>query len=276
MIEREPPLPLLPESRGQAPGRQRLVGKKVVVVGGGQRNFESGNSPTGNGRAMSMLFAREGAEVVVGDVSAEAAEATVSEITAEGGLAYAVRCDVRSEEDVRKLFSESEVRLGEIHGVAFNVGIFGGLGHGLSIEDWNNILDVNLRGAMLVGREALAKLSPRGSLVMTSSIAGYRSGSDMIAYDSSKAGLCGIKRFYAREGASRDIRVNTVIPGLVDTPNGREAGASRPSRGTGKGLPFRRQATAWEIAYAALFFLSDESVYITAQEIAVDSGILGM
>ena len=83
-------------------------------------------------------------------------------------------------------------------------------------------------------------------------------------------------RHLAMEGAKKGIRVNTVVPGQVDTPNGRIAGAGRASRGRGENLPFRRQATAWEIAYATLFFMSGESVYITAQHLAVDSGMMGM
>ena len=82
-------------------------------------------------------------------------------------------------------------------------------------------------------------------------------------------------RSTAQSGWSRGICANLVYPGLVGPPNGREAGAGRPSRGKGH-VPFGRQATAWEIAYAVLFFLSDESVYVTAQTLAVDSGLSGM
>ena len=98
----------------------------------------------------------------------------------------------------------------------------------------------------------------------------------MAVYDSSKAALGGLMRNIAHLGAQRGIRANLVYPGLVDTPNGRAAGADRPSRGKGGNTPFGRQATAWEIAYAVLFFLSDESVYITAQTLAVDSGLSGL
>ena len=97
-----------------------------------------------------------------------------------------------------------------------------------------------------------------------------------MAYDTSKAALGALMRHLAMEGARRGIRVNIVAPGQVDTPNGRLAGAGRPSRGRGENLPFRRQATAWEIAYATLFFMSGESVYVTAQTLGVDSGMMGM
>ena len=103
----------------------------------------------------------------------------------------------------------------------------------------------------------------------------FRSGSRLPAYDASKAALAGLMRHVALEGAPRGIRANIVAPGLVDTPLGRLATQGRPSR-AGTRTPFGRQATAWEIAYAALFFLSGESVYVTAQILAVDAGITGI
>lgn len=276
MSERAPALTLTAESAGEAPGRSRLTGKRILVVGGGQRVFDAASDPIGNGRAMSMLVAREGARVAVGDAVKEAAQATLDRITAEGGAGIAVQGDVRSEADVRRMFDEAIAAFGGLDGVIFNVGTFGGTGLDIPLEEWDNIIAINLRGALLVGREALKRLEPRGSIVLTSSIAGFKPGSQMIAYDASKAGLGAIMRQLAMTGAARDIRVNIVVPGLVDTPNGRTAGAGRASRGKGEALPFRRQATGWEIAYAALFFLSDESAYVTAQHLAVDSGLMGM
>ncbi|RPI11090.1 MAG: SDR family oxidoreductase, partial [Actinobacteria bacterium] len=111
--------------------------------------------------------------------------------------------------------------------------------------------------------------------VFISSVAGITSGSQLPAYDASKAALGGLMRHVAREGARRGIRANVVAPGLVDTPLGRLASAGRPSR-TRAPVPFGRQATAWEVAYAVLFFISDESVYVTGQILAVDSGLTGL
>lgn len=177
---------------------------------------------------------------------------------------------------LRSAVSAALAAFGGLDGVVFNVGIFGPTGLDRPLGEWDAIIDTNLRGGMLVGREAIARMDPRGSLVLTSSVAGFKPGSQMIAYDASKAGLGAIMRYLARDASRRDIRVNTVIPGLVDTPNGRTAGSGRANRGTGQNLPFRRQATGWEIAYAALFFMSHESAYVTAQHLSVDSGILGM
>ena len=268
--------PLTAESSGTAPGRGRLQGRRVLVVGGGQRTFDAATDPVGNGRAMSLLFAREGAQVAVADVNLASAEDTVGRIKAEGDRAFAIAADVTIEADVKRMIDEARAAMGGLDGMVLNVGTFGGTGlDGVSAEDWNKIYDVNVRGPMLACREALPKFENGGSIVFISSIAALRAGSQMAVYDSSKAALGGLMRNIAHLGARRGIRVNLVYPGLVDTPNGRTAGAGRPSRGKGN-IPFGRQATAWEVAYAVLFFMSEESAYITAQTLAVDSGLSGM
>ena len=275
-IAREP-LPLSPESRGDAPGRGRLAGRRILVVGGGQREFDPATDPIGNGRAMCLLYAREGAKVAVADANLESAKGTLARLVGLGGAGVAIQADVTSEADMARMVDEAVAGLGGLDGVVYNVGMFGGTGlRGFDLEEWDRILAINLRGAMLAGREALERMDPGGSLVLISSIAAFRPGSQLVAYDASKAALGGLMRHLALEGARRNIRVNTVVPGQVDTPNGRIAGAGRPNRGRGENLPFRRQATAWEIAYATLFFLSGESVYVTAQHLAVDSGMMGM
>ena len=271
------PMPPSAESLGEAPGRGRLQGRRILVVGGGQRTFDEATDPIGNGRAMCLLYAREGAHVAVADINLDSAKDTLARLEAEGGKGVAVQGDVTSEADVARMFDEAVAGLGWLDGVIFNVGMFGGIGlRGFDIEEWDRILAVNLRGAMLTGREAVERMEEGGSLVFISSIAAFRPGSQLVSYDTSKAALGGLMRHLALEGARRNLRVNTVVPGQVDTPNGRIAGAGRPGRGRGENLPFRRQATAWEIAYATLFFLSGESVYVTAQHLAVDSGMMGM
>ncbi len=268
--------PLAAESSGTAPGRGRLNGRRVLVVGGGQRTFDEATDPIGNGRAMSLLFAREGAQVAVADGNRSSAEDTVGRIEAEGGRAFAIQADVTLESDVRRMIDEAHQIMGGLDGMVLNVGTFGQPGlDGVSAEEWNRIYDVNVRGPMLACHEGLAKFENGGSIVFISSIAALRAGSQMAVYDSSKAALGGLMRNIAHVGARRGIRVNLVYPGLVDTPNGRTAGAGRPSRDKGH-IPFGRQATAWEVAYAVLFFMSEESVYITAQTLAVDSGLSGM
>ena len=268
--------PLSAESSGTAPGRGRLNGRRILVVGGGQRVFDAATDPIGNGRAMSLLFAREGAHVAVADLNRASAEDTVARIAADGGRAFAIAADVTREADVVRMIAEAYHTMGGLDGMVLNIGTFGKTGlDNVSAEEWNRIYDVNVRGPMLCCRAALPKFEDGGSIVFISSIAALKAGSQMAVYDSSKAALGGLMRNIAHAGARRGIRANLVYPGLVDTPNGREAGAGRPSRGKGH-IPFGRQATAWEIAYAVLFFMSDESVYVTAQTLAVDSGLSGL
>ncbi len=264
------------ESEGRAPGRGRLKGRRILIVGGGQRIFDAATDPVGNGRAMSLLCAREGAHVAVADINKASADHTVSRITTEGGRAFCVEADVTREADVARMIEEARRTMGGLDGLVLNVGTFGKTGlDAVTAEEWNRIYDVNVRGPMFCCRQALHKFDPGGAIVFISSIAALKAGSQMAVYDSSKAALGGLMRNIAHLGARRGIRANLVYPGLVDTPNGRAAGAGRPSRGKA-GTPFGRQATAWEIAYAVLFFLSDESVYITAQTLAVDAGLSGL
>ncbi len=270
---------LSPESKGEAPSRGRLEGRKILVVGGGQRTFDAATDPIGNGRAISLLLAREGARVAVADLNLKSAQDTVDRILAQGNTALAIQADISREEDVVRLIGEARSSLGGLDGMVLAVGIFGNTNlAGLRIkEDWDDIMAANLRGPMLCCREGLDKLEAGSSIVFISSVAAVHAGSRLVAYDASKAGMAGLMRHIALEGARRGIRANIVMPGMVDTANGRAAGAGRASRAKSVvRLPFGRQATAWEIAYAVLFFMSEESVYITAQTLAVDSGVTGL
>ena len=265
------------ESRGEAPGRNRLSGRRILVVGGGQRVLDPETDPVGNGRAISLLFGREGARVAVADMNAASAQETVDMIVREDGKAIPIQADISRPGDVERMVAEAEKALGGIDGIVLNVGVgVGELGlSGATPESWDRTLEINLRGPMLCCKAALPRMENGSSVVFISSIAGLVAGSRLPAYDASKAALAGLMRHVAFEGAPRGIRANVVAPGLVDTPLGRLATQGRPSR-AGTRTPFGRQATAWEIAYAALFFTSDESVYVTAQVLAVDSGLTGI
>ena len=278
MSEKQPYVrPHSAESLGEAPGRGRLTGRRILVVGGGQQVVDADTDPVGNGRAMAMLFAREGAHVAVADRSAEAGQATVDLIHAEGGQASLIQADISREDDIVRMVGTAVETLGGLDGLVLNVGIgVGGLGLGaVKAEEWDAVLGVNLRGPMLCCREALPRLAEGSSIVFISSIAGLVAGSRLPAYDASKAALGGLMRHVALEGSRKGVRANIIAPGLVDTPLGRRATQGRPSRGTAPQF-FGRQATGWEIAYAALFFMSDEAVYVTGQTLAVDSGLTGI
>jgi NAD(P)-dependent dehydrogenase (short-subunit alcohol dehydrogenase family) len=265
------------ESNGEAPGRGRLTGRRILVVGGGQQVFDVGTDPIGNGRAISLLCAREGAAVAVADVNRASASETVRRIVQAGGRGIAIEADISHEADVAGMIEAAHHELGGLDGMVLNVGIAaGGLGLAqVDVTEWDKTLAVNLRGPMLCCRSGLDRLERGSPIVFISSVAGLRSGSRLPAYDASKAALGGLMRHVAREGAGRGIRANIVCPGLVDTPIGRHASAGRASRDA-TAVPFARMATGWEVAYAVVFLLSDECVYVTAQTLAVDGGLSGM
>jgi NAD(P)-dependent dehydrogenase (short-subunit alcohol dehydrogenase family) len=220
-----------------------------------------------------MLCAREGAKVACADRDRTAAEQTAARITEAGGTAAVIAADVSQEADCQRVVTESAAALGGLDGVVLNVGI--GLGRGLASTEasqWDKVFAVNLRAHFLIAKASLPQLPCGGGLLFISSTASLRPGTNVPAYDASKAGLAGLCRHVAFEGAPRGVRANVIAPGLMDTPLGRVASRGRPSRAR-TNIPLGRQGTGWEVAYTALFLLSDEACYITGQVLVVDGGL---
>lgn len=254
---------------------ERLKKKRVAVIGAG-----SVGEGIGNGRAMAMLFAREGARVLAADLSLEAAENTVARITDDGATAEPFAMDATDPADVTALLSRAQTLWGGLDILVHVVGMSlpGGVVE-TDPDDWDKVFDVNLKSAYLTARAAIPVMKEQGggALVFISSLVATYSGPySYVAYETSKAGINRMCRSIARAYAPDNIRANVIMPGMIDTPHvnafiSDTQCASSADRAAA--VPMGRQGTPWDIAEAALFFASDASAYVTGACLPVDGGL---
>jgi NAD(P)-dependent dehydrogenase (short-subunit alcohol dehydrogenase family) len=257
----------------------RLKGKVAIVVGAGQTPGDT----IGNGRATSILFAREGARVVLVDHNLESALETQAMIEAEGNACFSFRADVTREDDCRGFVQAAIEAYGRIDVLHNNVGIGGGDDEILSLTEaaWDRIMSVNLKGMFLSSRSVLPVMREQrsGSIINISSIAAICS-TGIVAYKTSKAGVNALTQQIALENAKYNVRANAIMPGLMNTPMAIE-GISK-ARGVAKEDLIRQRdasvplggkmGSAWDVAYAALFLASEEARFITGVVLPVDGG----
>jgi len=257
----------------------RLADRIAVVVGAGQTPGDT----IGNGRATSILFAREGATVLAVDRDLASAEETVAAILAEGGRASAFGADATHEADCLAFIAHCVERHGRIDVLHNNVGIGGGDAGPAHVreEDWDRILSVNLKSVILPCKHVLPVMRAQrsGAIVNISSIAAV-CATPIVAYKASKAGVNAYTQSLAVGNAKHGIRANVIMPGLMNTPMAIE-GISGATGIPKEELIRQRDAqvplgakmgTAWDVAYAALFLASDEARFITGVALAVDGG----
>jgi NAD(P)-dependent dehydrogenase (short-subunit alcohol dehydrogenase family) len=257
----------------------RLADKVAIVVGGGQTPGET----IGNGRATAVLFAREGAQVLVVDRSLAAAQQTVAQIEGEGGSALAHEADATREDACAALIARAVELWGRIDVLHNNVGIGGGDAGPAHLDQaaWDQILQVNLKSVILPCKHVLPVMRRQqsGAIVNVSSIAAV-CATPIVAYKVSKAGINAYTQSLAVGNAKHGIRANVIMPGLMNTPMAIE-GISRALGIAREDLIRRRDAqvplrgkmgSAWDVAYAALFLASDEARFITGVALPVDGG----
>lgn len=247
----------------------QLSGKVAIITG----------ASSGIGYETALLFARQGARLVVTARRQDELNALVKEITRHGGEALAIAGDVRDEDLARTLVQTAVERFGGLD-IAFNNA--GATGESaplaeLSTAAWQILLDTNLTSAFLGAKHQLPAMVARGggSIIFTSSFVGSTAGfPGMAAYAASKAGIIGLMQVIAVEYAGRGVRANALLPGGTDTPMGRASASTPEARAFIEGLyALKRLARADEIARSALYLASDASSFSTGSSLMVDGGV---
>lgn len=248
---------------------KRLDGKVAIVTG----------ASSGIGYASALLFAAEGAKLVVGARRAPELDKLVKEITAAGGEAVALAGDVRSEDYARELVDLAVKRYGRLDVAFNNAGTLGegGATTGVSEAGWNDALAINLTGSFLGAKHQIAQMLKNGggSVIFTSTFVGYTAAfPGVAAYAASKSGLIGLTQALAAEYGPQGVRVNAILPGAVDTAMYRDMNDTPESQSFIINLhALKRVAKPEELARSVLYLASDDASFVTGTASLVDGGV---
>jgi NAD(P)-dependent dehydrogenase (short-subunit alcohol dehydrogenase family) len=244
----------------------RLQDKVAIVTGGA----------SGIGRATCVLFAREGAKVVVADLGEESGRRVVEEIAAAGGTASFVRADVSRSEDVRRMIETTVEKHGRLDVLFNNAGIEGPMRKiaDYDEDDWAKVIAIDLTAVFLGMKHAIPQMVRQGGgvILSTASVAGMVGFPGSAAYGAAKAGVIQLTRLAALEYASKNVRVNCICPGIIVTPMAERVMGGKPEEFTAKVQNAARCGKPEDIANAALFLASDESSFATGAPFVIDGG----
>lgn len=244
---------------------ERLKGKTAIITG----------AASGVGEATALLFAREGAQVVVADINSEGVGHVVKTIEAAGGSAIGLTVDVSQVAHVDRCIEDTHRRFGQLNILINNAGMASGHGSSATVDPWEEGLTTSLSSVYWMSRAALPLLKQQGgTIVNISSLAGNYMGTPVSWYCSAKAGMLGLTRSLATTHGPAGVRTNAICLGAIDTPRLRTILNAIPEQETihNKRSPLRRLGSAAEIANVALFLASDESSYINGEAIVADGG----
>jgi NAD(P)-dependent dehydrogenase (short-subunit alcohol dehydrogenase family) len=252
----------------------RLRGKVAVVTGAG-----SSGPGYGTGKAIAILFAREGARVLLVDSVAARAEETQHVIQSAGGEASVIAADVTNSGDCRAIAEAAVGRYGALHILVNNVGVIAtGTVVTVNEDDWDRTLAVNLKSMVLTSKHAIPQMekSGGGSVINISSIEAFRFGTftPAIPYSVSKGGVVTLTTQMAVQHGRQGIRVNCIAPGFLYTPMVAPHLSPRMRELRRLAAPLGTEGTAWDVAYAALYLVSDEARWVTGAVLPVDGGLL--
>jgi 3-oxoacyl-[acyl-carrier protein] reductase len=243
----------------------KLAGKVALVTGGAQ----------GIGKAVALLLARNGADIVVSDINLEKAEETVKEVQALGRKALATKVDVATLVDVEKMVEAILAQFGKVDILVNNAGIARDkLILRMTEEDWDAVLNINLKGTFNCTKAVVRHMSKQksGKIVNIASVVGEMGNAGQGNYAASKAGVIGFTKTIAREFAQRGINVNAIAPGYIETPM-TDALPDKVKEELKRLIPLDRLGKPEDVAEAVLFLVSESAGYITGQVLNVNGGI---